>query len=53
INATAQKFGNFVILNEEVDLFNFPEQFAKILEVIGIMPVRASTFCSEMLLRTT
>ena len=35
INATAQKFGNFVILNEEVDLFNFPEQFAKILEIIG------------------
>lgn len=36
VSATAQKFGNFVILNEEVDLFNFPEQFAKILEVIGI-----------------
>lgn len=36
VTATAQKFGNFVILNEEVDLFNFPEQFAKILEVIGI-----------------
>ncbi len=35
INATASKFGNFVILNEEVDLFNFPEQFAKILEIIG------------------
>lgn len=36
VNATAAKYGNFVILNEEVDLFNFPEQFAKILEVIGI-----------------
>ncbi len=36
VNATALKYGNFVILNEEVDLFNFPEQFAKILEVIGI-----------------
>ena len=36
VNATASKYGNFVILNEEVDLFNFPEQFAKILEVIGI-----------------
>ena len=35
INATASKYGNFVILNEEVDLFNFPEQFAKILEIIG------------------
>lgn len=36
VTATASKYGNFVILNEEVDLFNFPEQFAKILEVIGI-----------------
>ncbi|MCH8136772.1 MAG: N4-gp56 family major capsid protein, partial [Proteobacteria bacterium] len=36
VSATAAKYGNFVILNEEVDLFNFPEQFAKILEVIGI-----------------
>ena len=35
INATASKYGNFVILNEEVNLFNFPEQFAKILEIIG------------------
>ena len=36
INATASKYGNFVILNEEVEIFNFPEQFAKILELIGI-----------------
>lgn len=36
VTATAAKYGNFVILNEEVDLFNFPGQFDKILEVIGI-----------------
>ncbi len=36
VNATASKYGNFVILNEEVDLFNFPGQFNKILELIGI-----------------
>ncbi len=36
VTATAAKYGNFVILNEEVDLFNFPEQFDKILQVIGI-----------------
>ena len=36
VSATAAKYGNFVILNEEVDLFNFPGQFDKILEVIAI-----------------
>lgn len=36
VTATASKYGNFVILNEEVDVFNFAGQFAKILEVIGI-----------------
>lgn len=36
VTATMSKYGNFVILNEEVDLFNFPEQFDKILQVIGI-----------------
>ena len=36
VTATAAKYGNFVILNEEVDLFNFPEQFDKIMQVIGI-----------------
>ena len=30
------KYGNFVILNEEVDIFNFAGQFDKILQVIGI-----------------
>lgn len=36
VTATMSKYGNFVILNEEVDLFNFPGQFAKILQVIAI-----------------
>jgi len=36
VSATMAKYGNFVILNEEVDLFNFPGQFDKILQVIGI-----------------
>lgn len=36
VTATAAKYGNFVILNEEVDLFNFPEQFDKILQIISI-----------------
>ena len=36
VTATASKYGNFVILNEEVDLFNFPGQFDKIMQVLGI-----------------
>ena len=36
VTATMSKYGNFVILNEEVDLFNFAGQFDKILQVIGI-----------------
>lgn len=36
VNATVAKYGNFVILNEEVDLVNFPGQFNKVLEVISI-----------------
>lgn len=36
VTATLNKYGNFVILNEEVDLFNFPGQFDKIMQVIGI-----------------
>lgn len=36
VTATMSKYGNFVILNEEVDLFNFPGQFDKIMQVIGI-----------------
>ena len=34
--ATVSKYGNFVILNEEADLFNFNGQMDKIMEVIGI-----------------
>jgi N4-gp56 family major capsid protein len=36
VTATMSKYGNFVILNEEVDLFNFPEQFDKILRIMAI-----------------
>lgn len=36
VNATVSKYGNFVILNEEVDLVNFPGQFDKILQVVSI-----------------
>lgn len=36
VTATLSKYGNFVILNEEVELFNKPGQFDKILQVIGI-----------------
>lgn len=36
VTATMTKYGNFVILNEEVDLYNFAGQFDKILQVIGI-----------------
>lgn len=36
ITATVQKFGNFIILNEEVDLVNFNGQTAKLSEVLGI-----------------
>lgn len=34
--ATVSKYGNFVILNEEADAFNFSPQMDKIMEVIGI-----------------
>lgn len=34
--ATASKYGNYVILNEEAELFNFNGQMDKIMEVIGI-----------------
>ncbi|MEE9158909.1 MAG: N4-gp56 family major capsid protein [Gammaproteobacteria bacterium] len=36
VTATMAKYGNFVILNEEVSIFNFPGQFDKIMQVIGI-----------------
>lgn len=34
--ATVAKYGNFVILNEEADVFNFNGQTDKIMEVMGI-----------------
>ena len=36
ITATVQKFGNFLFLNEEVDLVNFNGQSEKLSEVLGI-----------------
>ena len=35
-NVIHQKFGNFILLNEEVDLINFNGQAAKLSEVLGI-----------------
>jgi len=34
--ATALKYGNFVILNEEVELYNYNGQSDKIVEILGI-----------------
>lgn len=34
--ATVSKYGNFIILNEEADVFNFNGQMDKIMEVMGI-----------------
>jgi len=36
LTATVQKFGNFIYLNEEVDLQNFNGQTNKLAEVLGI-----------------
>jgi len=36
IDATVQKFGNFIFLNEEVDLINFTGQMDKLVEILGI-----------------
>lgn len=36
LTATVQKFGNFIYLNEEVDLVNFNGQTNKLAEVLGI-----------------
>lgn len=36
LTATLSKYGNFVFLNEEVDLINFSGQTAKLVEVLGI-----------------
>lgn len=34
--ATVSKYGNFVVLNEEADIFNFSTQMDKIMQVLGI-----------------
>lgn len=36
LTATVSKYGNFIILTEEVDLVNFNGQTAKLVEVLGI-----------------
>ena len=36
VTATVSKYGNFVILNEEVEIFNPAGQMGKVMEVIGI-----------------
>ncbi len=36
ITATVEKFGNFMFLNEEVDLLNFNGQAAKLTELLGM-----------------
>lgn len=41
VPATAQKFGQFIILTEEADLTNFNGQDAKLVEIIGISAGRS------------
>ena len=36
VTSTVQKFGNFIILSEEVDLININAQAAKLTEILGI-----------------
>lgn len=36
LTATVQKYGNFIFLNEEVDLLNFTGQSAKLSELLGM-----------------
>ena len=36
ISATVSKYGNFIFLNEEVDLVNFTGQDDKLMEILGI-----------------
>ena len=36
LTATVEKFGNFIFLNEEVDLLNFNGQTAKLSELLGM-----------------
>ena len=41
VSATVQKFGDFIFLNEEVDLINFDGQTAKLMKVLGIQAGRS------------
>lgn len=41
ITSTVQKFGDFIFLNEEVDLINFNGQAQKLSEVLGIQAGRS------------
>lgn len=41
VTATVQKFGDFIFLNEEVDLINFSGQTAKLMKVLGIQAGRS------------
>ncbi len=41
VTATLSKFGDFIYLNEEVDLVNFSHQGAKLMEVLGIQAGRS------------
>lgn len=41
VTATAQKFGDFMFLNEEVDLINLNGQAAKLTEILGIQAGRS------------
>ena len=41
VTATVQKFGDFIFLNEEVDLINFNGQTQKLMKVLGIQAGRS------------
>ncbi len=41
VNATVQKFGDYIMLGEEVDLINFNGQTQKLMKVLGIQAGRS------------
>lgn len=41
VTATLGKFGQYILVNEEVDLINFTEQQAKLVEILGISAGRS------------
>lgn len=41
VSATLAKYGQVIVMNEEVDLINFSEQDAKLVEIIGISAGRS------------